>query len=53
MDHSDKPTATFEGIDTAAPIARPTIKPAVKSTAPKLKRGRPPGNSTNKQAKKN
>ena len=56
-DHPDKPTATSEAIDTAPPMARPTIKPAakptVKPTAPKRKRGRPPGKSTNKRAKKN
>ena len=56
-DHPDKPTATSEAIDTAPPMARPTIKPAakptVRPTAPKRKRGRPPGKSTNKRAKKN
>ena len=56
-DHPDKPTATSEAIDTAPPMARPTIKPAakptVRPTAPKQKRGRPPGKSTNKRAKKN
>ena len=52
-DHPDKPTATSEAIDTAPPMARPTIKPAAKPTTPKRKRGRPPGNSTNKRAKKN
>ena len=52
-DHPDKPTATSEAIDTAPPMARPTIKPAAKPTAPKQKRGQPPGNSNNKRAKKN
>ena len=55
-DHPDKPTATSEAIDTAPPMARPTIKPAakpmVRPTAPKQKRSRPPGNNTNKRAKK-
>ena len=36
-DHSDKPTATSEAIDTAPLMARPTIKPAAKPTAPKQK----------------
>ena len=48
-DHPDKPTATSPAIDTAPPMARPTVKP----TEPlKRKRGRP-ANSTNKRAKKN
>ena len=48
-DHPDKPTATFPAIDTAPPMARPTVTP----TEPlKRKRGRP-ANSTNKRAKKN
>ena len=55
-DHPDKPTAISEAIDTVPPIAKPIIKPAakptVKLTAPKQKRGRPPGNNTNKRAKK-
>ena len=48
-DHPDKPTATFPAIDTAPPMARPTIKP---TGPPKQKQGRP-ANSTNKRAKKN
>ena len=52
-DHPDKPTTTSETIDTTPPMARPTIKPAAKSTAPKQKRGWLPGKSTNKRAKKN
>ena len=47
-DHPDKPTATSPAIDTAPPMARPTVKPAEPS---KQKQGRP-ANSTNKQAKK-
>ena len=48
-DHPDKPTATSPAIDTAPPMARPTVK----STEPlKWKRGRL-ANSTNKRAKKN
>ena len=47
-DHPDKPTATSPAIDTAPPMARPTVKPA---EPPKRKRGRP-ANSTNKRAKK-
>ena len=46
-DRPDKPTAISEAIDTAPPMARPTIKPAAKSTAPKRKRGRS-ANSSNK-----
>ena len=34
-------------------MAKPTIKPAAKLTASKQKQGQPPGNSTNKEAKKN
>ena len=48
-DHLDKPTATFSAIDTAPPMARPTVKP---TGPPKQKQGRP-ANSTNKRAKKN
>ena len=48
-DHPDKPTATSPAIDTAPPMARPTVKP---TGPPKRKRGRP-ANSTNKRAKKN
>ena len=47
-DHPDKPTATSPAIDTAPPMARPTVKPA---EPPKQKRGRL-ANSTNKRAKK-
>ena len=47
-DHPDKPTATSPAIDTAPPMARPTVKPA---GPPKQKQGRP-ANSTNKRAKK-
>ena len=50
--HSDKPTATSEAIDTAPPMARPTVRPTATATGqPKRKRGRPV-NSTNKQTKK-
>ena len=49
-DHSDKPTATFEAIDTAPPMAKPIIRPTVKPT--KQKQGQPV-NSPNKRAKKN
>ena len=42
-----------EAIDTAPPMAKPILKPAARSTAPKQKRGQLPINSTNKQAKKN
>ena len=56
-DYSDKSTAISKVIDTALPMARPTIKPAAKPTirpmALKQKQSQPPGNSTNKQAKKN
>ena len=46
--HPDKPTATFLAIDTAPPMARPTVKPAEPL---KRKQGQP-ANSTNKRAKK-
>ena len=49
-DHPDKPTATSPAIDTAPPMARPTVRPT--ATEPtKRKRGRP-ANSANKRAKK-
>ena len=48
-DHPDKPTATSPAIDSALPMARPTVK---LTEPPKQKRGQP-ANSTNKQAKKN
>ena len=43
-DYPDKPTATFPAINTASPMARPTVKP---TRPPKQKRGQP-ANSTNK-----
>ena len=49
-DHLAKPIATFPPIDSALPMARPTIKLARSIT--KRKQGRP-ANSANKQAKKN
>ena len=48
-DHPDKPTATSPAIDTAPPMARPTVTP-IKPL--KQKQGRL-ANSTNKRAKKN
>ena len=51
--HPNKQTATSEAIDTAPPMARPIIKLAAKPITSKQKQGQPPGNSTNKQAKKN
>ena len=50
-DHSEKPIATSPPVDSALPIARPTVKPTAKSTI-KRKRGQP-ANSANKRAKKN
>ena len=50
-DHPKKPPATSSPINSAPPMARPTIKPTAKSTT-KWKQGRP-ANSANKQAKKN
>ena len=44
-DYLDKPTRTSEAIDTAPPMARPTIRPMIKPI--KRKRGRPV-NSSNK-----
>ena len=49
-DHPEKPTATSPPVDSAPPMARPTVKPARPIT--KRKRGRP-ANSANKRAKKN
>ena len=49
-DHPEKPTATSPPVDSAPPMARPTVKPARPIT--KRKQGRP-ANSANKQAKKN
>ena len=47
-DHPDKPTATSPAIDTAPPMARPTVKP----TEPlKRKRGRPAKGRTTKRVK--
>ena len=46
--HPDKPTVTFLTIDTAPPMARPTVTP----TEPLKQKRRRPANSTNKQAKK-
>ena len=48
-DHPDKPTATSPTIDTAPPMARPTVKPTKSSK----QRQRWPANSTNKRTKKN
>ena len=49
MDHPDKPIATSPAINTAPPMARPTVTP----TKPlKQKQGRP-ANNTNKRVKKN
>ena len=50
-DYPEKPTKTSLPVDSAPPMARPTIKPMAKSTT-KRKQGRP-ANSANKQAKKN
>ena len=49
-DHPKKPTATFPPVDSASPMAKPTVKLARPIT--KRKQGRP-ANSANKQAKKN
>ena len=50
-DHLKKPTAIFLPINSAPPMARLTVKPTAKSTTNR-KRDQP-GNSANKQAKKN
>ena len=51
-DHSDKPIATFEVIDTAPLMARPTVQSIATATAlSKQKRGHA-ANSPNKQTKK-
>ena len=49
--HLEKPTATSPPINSAPPMARPTVKPKAKSTT-KQKRGQQ-ANSAKKQAKKN
>ena len=46
-------TAISKAIDTAIPMAMPIIESVDKLTALKQKWGQLPGNSTNKQAKKN
>ena len=51
-EHFDNPTATSEAIDTAPPMARPTVRATATIKPTKQKQGRP-ANSTNKQAKKN
>ena len=48
-DPPEKPIGTSPPIDSAPPMARPTIKPTAKATT-KQKRGRP-ANSTSKRAK--
>ena len=48
-DHPDKSTATFPAINTAPPIARPTVTP----TEPLKQKWGWPANSINKRAKKN
>ena len=50
-DHPEKSIATSLLVDSAPPMARPTVKPMAKPTT-KRKRGQPV-NSPNKQAKKN
>lgn len=45
--HSDKPTASFEIINTTLLMAKSTIKPAAKTETPKQKQGQPV-NSINK-----
>ena len=52
-DHPDKPTAASPAIDTTPPMARPTIRPIVKSSEPSKEKQGQPANNTNKQAKKN
>ncbi len=53
--HPDKPKATSPAVDTAPPMARPTIRSTVKPTEPasKRKRNRPAKNGANKRAKRN
>ena len=48
-DHPDKPTATSEAIDTASPMARPTLRP---TATKKRKRGRP-AKDASKRARRN
>ena len=47
-DQPEKPTATYPPIDSALPMARPTVKPTRPTT--KRKQGRP-ANNANKQAR--
>ena len=48
QENPDKPTATSPPVDTAPPMARPTVKP---TAANKQKRGRPAKTGANKKAK--
>ncbi len=51
-DHPKKPTATSPPIDSAPPMARPTVKPKAE-TSSKRKRGRPANDSSaSKRTKK-
>ena len=50
-DHPEKPTATFEAINTTPPMARPTIKSKSAIKPAKQKQGQP-ANSANNRAKK-
>ena len=53
QENPDKPTATSPLVDTAPPMARPTMKPTCKpsTNGAKQKRGRPAKNGANKRAK--
>ena len=52
-DYLERSTATSPPIDSASPMARPTVKPRAEATSTKQKRGRPTkANGTSKRAKK-
>ena len=50
--HLEKPTATFPPVNSAPPMARPTVKPTTAKSTPKRKQDRS-ANTSNKRAKKN
>ncbi len=52
-DHLEKSTATCPPINSALPMARPTVKPKAKTSSTNQKQGRPAkAKSTNKRVKK-
>ncbi len=52
-DYPEKPTMTSPPIDSAPPMARPTVKPRAEASSTKQKQSRPAkANGTHKCAKK-